>query len=169
MSSKSRLEVALVRIRRSRSFTTSFLNELTPAEWFWRPSEMTTHIAWQVGHLAVAEYNLCLRRVRGRTADDQSLISDRFIDAFKGGSKPEVDRAKNLSLDEIQQVFDRVQERSLAELTNRTEAELDVPVEQPHPAFKTKLEAVEWSPQHELVHAGQIALLRRLMGKAPLR
>ena len=35
-----------------------------------------------------------------------------------------------------------------------TVAELNVPVEQPHPVFKTKLEAVEYAPQHELVHAG---------------
>jgi len=53
--------------------------------------------------------------------------------------------------------------------SGRSDAELDVPVEQPHPVFTTKLEAVEYAPQHELIHAGQIALLRRLMGKAPLR
>jgi hypothetical protein len=44
-----------------------------------------------------------------------------------------------------------------------------VPLEQPRPLFKTKLGAIEWCAQHEFVHAGQIALLRRLMGKAPLR
>jgi hypothetical protein len=31
------------------------------------------------------------------------------------------------------------------------------------------LGAIEWASGHELVHAGQIALLRRLMGKQPLR
>jgi hypothetical protein len=54
-------------------------------------------------------------------------------------------------------------------LAARTDDELDVPVEQPHPVFKTKLEAIEYNPPHELVHAGQIALLRRMMGKPPLR
>ena len=49
------------------------------------------------------------------------------------------------------------------------DAELDAPIEQPHPAFKTKMEAVEFCSQHEMVHAGQLALLRRLMGKPPLR
>ena len=32
-----------------------------------------------------------------------------------------------------------------------------------------QLEAVSWASLHEMVHAGQIALLRRLMGKQPLR
>jgi uncharacterized damage-inducible protein DinB len=32
---------------------------------------------------------------------------------------------------------------------------------------RTKLEALFWCSQHELIHAGQIALLRRLIGKEP--
>jgi hypothetical protein len=49
------------------------------------------------------------------------------------------------------------------------DSELDNPTDPPHAVFKTKLGAIEFSPQHELVHAGQIAMLRRLMGKPPLR
>ena len=48
-------------------------------------------------------------------------------------------------------------------------AELDWPAEPPHPRFKTKLGAIEYSPFHEYVHAGQIAMLRRLMGKPAVR
>ncbi len=126
-------------------------------------------MAWQVGHLAVAQYSLCLRRIRGRTAADESLISDAFIAAFQLGSKPAAELAQSPPLDEIKRVFDAVLQQSLAELSGHKDEELDVPLEQPRPAFKTKLGAIEWCPQHELVHAGQIALLRRLMGKAPLR
>ena len=169
MSSNSRIEAALERVRRSRHFTESFLQDLANDEWFWRPRELTTHIAWQVGHLAVAQYNLCLRRLRGRTAEDEALIPVSFIDSFKLGSTPKAGAAGNPPLAEIQRVFEAVHRQALAELAERTDADLDVPVEQPHPAFKSKLGAVEWCSQHELVHAGQIALLRRLMGKAPLR
>jgi len=169
MSTPARLEAAIDRLRRARVFTRQFLPDLTPDEWFWSPPQFTTHVAWQVGHLAVAQYNLCLRRIRGRTADDQSLMSDAFIDAFKLGSQPVVGARQNVSLEEIQRVFDAVHHQALQELPLVDNAELDNPVEQPHPVFKTKLGAIEWSSQHELVHAGQIAMLRRLMGKAPLR
>ena len=161
--------MALDRIRGSRNFTKSFLQDLTPAEWHWSPTEVTTHVAWQVGHLAVAQYNLCLRRVRGRTTADQALIADNFIDAFKLGSKPVAEPSHGPPLDEIKRVFEAVHQQAITELAERNDAELDVPVEQPHPVFKTKLGAVEWSAQHELVHAGHIAMLRRLMGKPPLR
>ncbi len=169
MSSISRIELALDRIRASRNFTQSFLKDLTAAEWYWSPAELTTHVAWQVGHLAVAQYNLCLRRIRDRTTADEALIPDGYLDAFKLGSQPAADRAKVPPLDEINRVFEAVYQQALAELAGHSDAEFDQPVEQPHPVFKTKLGAIEWCSQHELVHAGQIALLRRLMGKPPLR
>ena len=169
MASATRLETAIDRIRFARLYTSQFLSGLSDDEWFWCPSELTTHIAWQVGHVAVAQYNLCLRRVRGRTPADETFMPDRFIEVFKFGSKPAAEPAHNPPLAEIRRVFDGVYEQALKELATRSDAELDVPVEQPHPAFKTKLGAVEYAPQHELVHAGQIALLRRLMGKPALR
>jgi len=169
MSSSSRLEMAIDRIRASRLYTEQFLKDLTDAEWYWSPPQFTTHVAWQVGHLAVAQYNLCLRRVSGRTSADEPLISDAYIEAFKLGSKPIAEPKKNLPLDEIRRVFEAVHEQSIHELAGRSEAELDEPVEQPHPSIKTKLGAVEMCSQHEMAHAGQIAMLRRLMGKPPLR
>jgi hypothetical protein len=169
MSSSARLETAIDRIKFARQYCGRFLAGLSDEEWFWSPSEMTTHIAWQVGHLAVSQYNLCLRRVRGRIAADETLIPDRFIEVFKLGSAPVAGPAANPPLAEIRRVFDGVHQQVLSELPRRSDAELDVPVEQPHPVFKTKLSAVEYSPQHELVHVGQIALLRRLMGKPAIR
>ena len=44
-----------------------------------------------------------------------------------------------------------------------------VPVAEPHPLFETKLGAVDYAAGHEMVHNGQIGLLRRLMGKPALR
>jgi hypothetical protein len=169
MSSRPRLEAAIERIQSARQYTSQFLTGLSDEEWFWSPRELTTHIAWQVGHLAVAQYNLCLRRVRGRTTGDESLVSDSFVDAFKLGSQPVAERAGNPPLEEIRRVFAAVHDTAVGELATCSDAELDVPLEQPHQVFKTKLAAVEYCPPHELVHAGQIALLRRLMGKPPLR
>jgi hypothetical protein len=35
--------------------------------------------------------------------------------------------------------------------------------------FKTKYEAIRFCAQHEMIHVGQIALLRRLLGYEALR
>jgi DinB superfamily len=166
--SRARLQSALDRMERSRRYTKQFLSDLTPEEWFWQPSELPTHVAWQVAHVAVAQYALCLMRVRGKSEADGALLPEGFFDRFKRGSVPAAGPENNPPLEVIQRVFDAVHRQSLAELAERTDEELDVPVD-PHPAFKTKLGAVEFASQHELIHAGQIGLLRRLMGKPPVR
>jgi DinB superfamily len=167
--SRPRMQAALDRVKLARGFTKQFLAGLTTEEWFWSPPEITTHIAWQVAHLSVAQYRLCLERIRGRTAADDAFMPATYVDRFQLGSQPAVGPRNNPPLEEIQRVYEVVHERSLAELAERIDEEMDVPLEQPRPMFKTKLAAVEWCAQHEFVHAGQIALLRRLMGKAPLR
>jgi uncharacterized damage-inducible protein DinB len=166
--SRVRLQPALDRIERSRWYTKQFLSDLTPEEWIWQPSELPTHVAWQVAHIAMAQYALCLMRIRGKAEADEALLSEAFFDRFKRGSVPAAGPENNPPLEEIQRVFDAVHQQSLAELAGRTDEDLDEPVD-PHPAFKTKLGAVEFASQHELIHAGQIGMLRRLMGKPPLR
>jgi DinB superfamily len=167
--SRPRMQAALGRVEMARGFTKMFLVGLTPDEWFWHPPELTTHVAWQIAHLSVAQYRLCLERIRGRTAADDAFMPVSFVDRFQLGSKPAAGAENNPPQAEIERIFDAVHERSLAELAARTDEEMDVPLEQPRPMFKTKLGAVEWCAQHEFVHAGQIAILRRLMGKPPLR
>jgi uncharacterized damage-inducible protein DinB len=169
MPNNTRIQSAFQRIEFARQYTNRFLPGLSDAEWFWHPHEFVTHVAWQVGHVAVSQYNLCLRRSRGRTSVDESLIPDSFIEHFKLGSVPVAESAAYPPREEIERVFEAVHRQVLTELSGRTDDELDVPVAQPHPVFKTKLEAIEYSDKHELVHAGQIAMLRRLMGKPALR
>jgi DinB family protein len=169
MPTPARLEVAIDRIGRARIYTQQFLDNLTPEEYFWAPSGYTTHIAWQIAHVATSQYNLCLRRLRGRIAEDEAIISEQFVDMFKIGSAPVAGEKNNPPLEEIQRVFGAVHDRVLSELPLVDNAELDWPAEPPHPRFKTKLGAIEYSPLHEYVHAGQIAMLRRLMGKPAVR
>lgn len=167
--SRTHLQAAVDRIEMARRRVKEFTADLTADEWFRHPAEFTTHVAWQVGHLAVSQYNLCLRRLRGRTKEDMTLIPDSFIEHFKLGSRPVAGAENYPPIAEIKRVFDAVHAQTLQELSALTDEELDVPVEQPHPVFKTKLGAVDYAPSHEMVHVGQIALLRRLMGKPALR
>lgn len=162
---RTRLEAAVERLQFSRRYTEQFLSDLSDDEWFWSPAEFVTHIAWQVAHLASSQYSLCLLRVRGRRDEDEMLIPQKFFETFRIGSNPVAGKENNPPLEEIRRVFAGVHAQVLRELADRTDEEFDVPVDRPHPAFDTLLGAVAYSPQHELVHAGQIALLRRLMGK----
>lgn len=137
MSGFSLLQNSIERIEFARRYTKQFLVGLTPEEWFWTPTKPTepagfiTHVAWQVGHVGVSQYNLCLRRIRGRTEADASLMPDDFIECFRLGSVPVADASKYPMIGEIERTFTAVHETILAELSQYSEAELEVPVEQP--------------------------------------
>ena len=165
----SRLELAIGQIQFAREYTHSLIADLEPAGWFRQPSEGVSHLAWQIGHLAMAQYGLCLFRMRGRADVDLELMSSSFRKKFSKGTTPDPDPAKNPSPEEIRGVFDRVYEQAMLELPTFSENTLDEPVEMPYAAIATKFGGLLFCSHHEMLHAGQIGLLRRLLGKVPVR
>jgi hypothetical protein len=166
---RDRLKIAEERIRFARTYAKQFLDDLNEADWFWTPPGFVTHIAWQVAHIAASQYGLCLFRLRGRTEADETLIPQDFWDNFKVGSVPTAGAENNPPIATILGVFDNVYAEVLTELAAKNDDEVDVPLEKPHPAFTTVLGAIEYSPMHEMIHVGQITLLRRQMGKPSKR
>jgi hypothetical protein len=164
-----RLELACRQIEFSRSYSLSLLADIDDADWFRQPQEGVTHVAWQVGHLAMAEYGLCLFRMRGRQPADTQLMSSQFRKKFSKGSKPDSDPGKNPAPAEIRDVFDRVHRQVLAELPGYGDELLDEPVDEPYALFATKLGGLYFCAAHEMMHAGQLGLLRRLLGKPTIR
>ena len=165
----SRLELAIGQIRFSREYTQSLIADLEPSDWFRQPTEGVSHLAWQVGHLAMAQYGLCLFRMRGRADVDQSLMSSGFRKQFSKGTTPDPDPSKNPSPENICSVFNRVYEQAMLELPTFNDLVLDEVVDMPYAAIATKFGGLLFCSHHEKLHAGQIGFLRRLLGKAPVR
>lgn len=163
------LELAIKQIEFARSYTLSLLADIAPEEWFTMPPGCATHVAWQVGHLAMAEYGLCLFRQRGRAEIDTSLMTSSFRKAFSRGTTPEPDPAKNPTPEEIRAVFDKVHAQVLLEAPGFTAESLAEPVDMPFAAYPTKLGSLLFCSQHEMIHAGQLGLLRRMLGRQPVR
>ena len=169
MTHVSRLELAISQIRFARDYTLSLISDIDTDEWLRQPSEGVSHLAWQIGHLAMAQYGLCLFRMRGRADIDLQLMSSSFRKKFSKGTTPDPDSARNPGPAEVRGVFDRVFEQSILELANVTESQLDEPIDMPFTGFPTKFGGLLFCSHHEMLHAGQIGLLRRLIGKSPIR
>ena len=69
----------------------------------------------------------------------------------------------------VRETLDRVHAQVRQELPGCPEERLDETVDQPYAAFSTKLGALLFCAHHEMLHAGQIGLLRRLIGHSPVR
>jgi hypothetical protein len=162
-------QAALKQIEFARDYVLSLLADVEEDDWFRMPPGSPTHLAWQVGHLAMAEYGLALFRQRGRQPEDLELMSSSFRKLFSRGSTPATSAEAYPSPAEIRATFDRVHARALAEIPTFSAEQLAEPSDMPYAGYPTKLGALLFCPLHEMLHAGQIGLLRRLLGKPPVR
>jgi len=169
MSERTYLEIAIQQITFARQYTQSLLAGIEDSLWFQMPAESPTHVAWQVGHLAMAQYGLCLFRQRGRQEDDTQLMSSQFRKRFSKGSTPASDPDRYPTLSEIRDVFQVIYDQSMKELVEYQDSDLEEPIDEPYAVVPTKLGALYFCASHEMLHAGQIGLLRRLLGVEPLR
>lgn len=164
-----RLKIAVDQLLFARNYTLDLLDTVSTVDWYHLPNEGVTHIGWQVGHLAVAEYRLAIERIRGAKEGDEHLIPPHYFELFGKSSVPSSDPGDYPGPDEIRATLDRVHVAALNGMRSLPVEQLDLPLESPHPAAKTKLEALLFCGQHEMLHAGQIGLLRRLLGYKPVR
>lgn len=165
-----RLAIAVRKIEFARNYTRTLLQDLSDDDWFWMPDAFPTHIAWQAGHLAMSQYGLTLYQQRGRVLEiDGKLMSSKFRKMFMRGTTPSSDREKHPQPEEILEVLERVHEQMRIEVPTFTDEELDQPLGPPTSAYASRYGALLFAGDHEMLHAGQIGMLRRLMGKSPLR
>jgi hypothetical protein len=164
-----RLDVAIRQIESARQYLLVMIQDVDDADWFRMPPGCPSHVAWQVGHLAMAQYGLCLLRIRGKQPEDAQFITNDFMRTFKKSSQPLSDASSYPSPQEIRDCLSEVHQHALSELPHYTTAQLDETLPEPHAAFATKLGSLLFCPAHEMLHAGQIGLIRRMLGKDPVR
>jgi len=168
-AARGALDAALGQI----AFTRQYLLEMlaaTPTElWHGIPSGGVTHIAWQVGHLAVSQYGLLMYRQRGRASGDLDLIPGWFRKRYGRGTVPQAEVAERDAAADLLARLARIHQQAIEELRQSDPARLLEPTEMPYAVYPNKLGAVLFAPLHEQLHIGQIGLLRRQLGLAAVR
>lgn len=162
------LALAIDQIQFARDYTLQLLEDVRDEEWFAQPQGVT-HLAWQMGHLAMAQYALTLLRIRGKLTEDRELMSNQFFRLFQKGTEPNSDPQAYPPVSEIRATLDAVHAQALKEMPAYDPAVLAESLPAPYALTPTKLGSLYFCSAHEMLHAGQIGLVRRLLGKAPLR
>ncbi len=158
----------------ARQYTLQLVESVPPELWYTRPTAegqtvCDTHVAWQVGHLAVAQYGLMLFRQRGRAAGDLELMPGWLRKQFGRGSQPAASAEGGPTPDQLLTRLEMIHQQSLTEVRALTAETLAEATDMPYAAYPIKLGALLFAPIHESLHAGQIGLLRRLHSMDPLR
>ena len=164
----SERELAIAQIKEARNYVSAILETIPDADWLTFPSGCESNIAWQVAHLAMANYRLGLERVRGVQPSDETLISKAFMETYQKGTIPNSSADKNFPIADIKRIFKAVYEQVLTEEGSWTDEFLQGDTVTPHRLFTKKIDALWWCGRHEMLHAGQIGLIRRMLGQKPI-
>ncbi len=153
----------------TRQYSLQLIHAVPHDLWYVQPQGASTHIAWQVGHLAVSEYGLMLFRQRGRLPGDLHLMPGWLRKQFGRGSQPAASPEGMPTPDELLQKLEAIHLQAQKEVGELSAEQLAEPIDMPYTAYPIKLGALLFCPIHESLHAGQVGLLRRLHGLDPLR
>jgi uncharacterized damage-inducible protein DinB len=153
----------------SRDWTLKLIADLAGDDWTHQPAPGLQHALWLCGHLAVAEHLLVITRCVGGDPPD-AAFAKHFGIGCPVSSSTETDWPSP------QSVVDKMAETHaevLGAVREMPVAKLDEPCYGQdgavHPHYKTVAGALAHCARHESFHAGQIATIRRLLGKPFLR
>ena len=162
-------DAALLQLEFARNYTLELIHSIPLDQWSVIPEGAPSNLLWQVGHLAVAEYGLLLFRMRGRAEGDMDLVPGWFRKRYGRQSTPSPDAADQPSPAEMLERLANIHAAGLQEVRSADGDRLLEPSDMPYVGHPTKLGGVLFSPLHEMIHAGQIGTLRRMLGLSPVR
>ena len=166
---KTYRDTALGQLVFTRTYLKQMLDTVPAEQWSVIPPGAPSHLAWQVGHLAVAQYGLMLFRQRGRAEGDLELMPSWLRKRFGKGTSPSTDTGEIPHRDQLIEILDRIDAQVRHEVTEMPLAQFSEATDMPYAVFPTKLGALLFCPIHESIHIGQIGLIRRLLGFDPVR
>ena len=123
-------------------------------ESFFQPQSAGNCVNWVLGHI-VATRNQVMKLI-----GENPIWSEAEAAPYKRGSKPLTDRTTALPLEKIFTDLKVSQDILLEGLHRMSPEEYEAPVEE-----STRYEQLAVLQFHEAYHAGQLGILRRLLGK----
>jgi uncharacterized damage-inducible protein DinB len=147
----------------NRFVLTTYLSDLSDADLQQRPGPGANYLAWQLGHLIAAEAQFFLPQIPGAKAAE---LPAGFAEAHAREKAASDDRAGFRTKEEYLALFGKVREATLKALEDVPEADLDKPITGQLARICPNVGSVFFlAANHEMMHAGQIAVLRRKLGK----
>jgi len=139
-----------------------YLGDLEDADLMRRPGKGCNHLAWQIGHLVVAE----IMMLGGMFPEFKTELPEGFEEAHHKDKVDCDDASKFNTLAEYLELMTKVRANTLAALEAMDESKLDDPAPEQMRAFcPTVGDMMILIGTHPMMHAGQVVPVRRECGK----
>ncbi len=144
---------------------TTYLSDLAEEDLMKRPSPGCNHFAWQLGHLISSETSLLESICPGKGTP----LPDGFAAQHSKEACGIDDPASFCTKQEYLDLLQKARTATLAALESMSDEDLDRPSPEPfRQHFPTVGQMFTLIATHPLMHAGQLAVLRRQLGKPVL-
>jgi len=148
----------------ARRITLGLLEGIEDQQFLHRPLPGGNHAMWIVGHIA-CEDDEFLSELAGR----KQQLSKPWHDNFGMGSTPSDDASAYPSIAEIKTQLASLREQFLGWLQTMPEARLGQPLPESWATFAPNYAAfMSTAACHEMLHAGQLTVVRRSLGLKPV-
>lgn len=154
----------------TREWMLKLLADLKGEDWFFQPAAGLAHPLWIIGHLTCSQDALVHVRCLGAGRLPATYTSRFPI----GGPVPSAREHAYPPLDEVWGRMNEIHAATCTAVRKLSDEFLRQPAfaadgKSPHPHYRDKRGAIIHVSRHEAFHAGQLALIRRLLGKPFLR
>jgi uncharacterized damage-inducible protein DinB len=140
-----------------------YCEDLTPAEYLHRPCAGSNCAAWLLGHLVISE-----RSALGRVGvSDLPALPEGFDKRFARDAAT-AQAAEFGDVTTLLPLFNRHRQLLIDSVKALDPAVLDKPLEKPHPLFATVGQVLGFVGLHVSMHAGQVTIIRRSLGRPPM-
>ena len=137
--------------------------DLTPAEYLHRPAPKANCAAWVIGHLTLSERN-ALRALGAPLPELPAGYEHRF--SLAEGC-PTADEFGDVTV--LMPLFNEHRTRLMYAVKRATPEQLATPLEKPRPpVFTTAGDLANFMAVHSAMHAGQLTMIRRSLGRPPI-
>ena len=141
-----------------------FTEDLSPHEMLHRTAPKANCAAWLIGHLTLTDRSI-LKRLG--VTDLPPLPDEGYEKRFsRDEGCPQAEAFGDVST--LLATFDAHRDRLVAHASSLTPEQLDQPLDKPHLRFKTVGELLSFISLHTCIHAGQITMIRRSLGRPPV-
>ncbi len=152
-------------INSADSIVQGYLGDMTDAELLVRPVPGANHIAWQLGHLIVAEHML----IESVYPGSMPKLPEGFAEKYSKETATSDDPKAFLPKAEYLKIVKEQRDGTLKALEKVSDADLDKPAPEKFRQFVPTVGAMfALQGSHYLMHAGQWAVTRRKLGRKPL-
>jgi hypothetical protein len=147
----------------SQTIMHRYIDDLQPQEYLHRATPSGNCVAWLIGHLTMTD-RAALKNIG---VSDLPPLPDGFEKRFsRDAGCPQANEFGDVI--GLLPLFDKHRKLLIDAVKLASADLLDKPLEKPHPLFGKVGEFCNFVALHATMHAGQITMLRRSLGKPPL-